>query len=77
MIDVYRQSLEYRACGSEYRSRAEASQDPALRDRLNQLAARYVAMSESLESLAVATAIVETLEGRSKTGAGSWVAAAE
>ncbi len=77
MVDVYRQSLEFRACGSDYQSRAEASPDGALRDRLNQLAARYLAMSESLESLAIATAIVETMEGQSQAGAGSWVAAAE
>ena len=77
MVDVYRQSLEFRACGSEYQSRAQALQDVALRDRLNQLAARYIAMAESLESLAIATAIVETMEGQSHSGSGSWVAAAE
>jgi hypothetical protein len=77
MVDVYRQSLDFRACGSEYQARAQASQDAALRDRLNQLATRYIAMSESLESLAIATAIVETMEGQSRGGSGSWVAAAE
>jgi hypothetical protein len=77
MIDVYRQSLEFRACGSAYRARAEACTDGALRDRLNQLASRYTAMSESLESLAIATAIVETMEGQSPASPGSWVAAAE
>lgn len=77
MVDVYRQSLEFRACGTEYQARAQASQDAAVRDRLNQLATRYLAMSESLESLAIATAIVETMEGRLRAENGSWTAAAE
>lgn len=76
MVDVYRQSLEFRACALDYQSRAEAAPDGALRDRLNQLAARYIAMSDSLESLAIATAIVETMEGQAQSG-GAWVAAAE
>lgn len=76
MVDVYRQSLEFRACAADYQSRAETAPDTSLRDRLNQLAMRYFAMAENLESLAIATAIVETMEGQSR-GGGAWVAAAE